>query len=78
MKEITIQDCDNLRERFDEYTKTAEQHEFPILFIVDMRLRNTLNHYHKLGSIEDQKEARAMFRSVLKVIGEDFSEYEEA
>ena len=51
MKEITVQDCLELKNKFDQYCQTAEQHEFPMLAI------------------------RAMFRVVLKLIGQDFSEY---
>lgn len=76
-KEITLEDCLQLQERFKKYCETAEQHEFGILFIVDMKLGATIQVYKRSGEVKDQKNARAMFRSVLKVIGEDFSEYME-
>lgn len=77
MKEITVQDCVSLQEKFTRYTETAEQHQFPLLFMIDIRLRASVEAVVKTGRVENQKEARAMFRVVLRVIGEDFSEYEE-
>jgi hypothetical protein len=76
-KEITVQDCEELVKRFIEYTETAEQHEFPILIIIQTKLYRTMHEIHKAREVTDQKEARAMFRVVLKAIGEDASEYEE-
>ena len=77
MKTITIEDCKELQNKFDSYTDTAEQHEFPILLIVDLKLRHTIEQYEEAGCIDDQEQARAMFRVVLKIIGKDYSEYEE-
>ena len=77
MKTITIEDCKELHNEFNRYAENAEQHEFPILIIVDLKLRHTIEKYEDAGCIEDQKEARAMFRVVLKIIGKDYSEYEE-
>lgn len=76
MKTITIEDCKELHNEFNRYADNAEQHEFPILAMVDLNLRRTIEQY-ELDGIEDQKEARAMFRTVLKTIGKDYSEYEE-
>ncbi len=76
-KEITIQDCEKLFEKIMEYTDTAEQHEFPRLVMIHMMLKKTLTKIATAGAVEDQKDARAMFRVVLKTIGEDYSEYEE-
>ena len=77
MKTITIEDCKELQNEFDSYMDNAEQHEFPILLIVDLKLRHTIEQYEDAGCIENQEEARTMFRVVLKVIGKDCSEYEE-
>ena len=76
-KEITVQDCDELREKFVKYTETAEQHEFPRLAMVNFMLDETLPQLRATGVVKNQREARAMFRIVLKTIGEDASEYEE-
>ena len=38
-KEVTIQKLENLIDKFYEYTETAEQHEFVLLFQVDMRIQ---------------------------------------
>lgn len=77
MREITVQDCKWLEGMFLKYTETAEQHEFPRLAMIHMKLNKTLAHVRAVGAIEDQKEARAMFRVVLKTIGQDASEFEE-
>ncbi len=77
MKEIKLEDCKMLKKKFDCYASRAEQNEFLLLFIIDSALEKTLKKLQNEGEVKDQKEARAMFRSVLKVIGEDYSEYEE-
>lgn len=74
-KEITIQDCLNLKQKFDDYCETAEQHEFAKLFLINTKMNATIERIQKVGRIEDQKDIRAMFRVVLKTIGEDISEY---
>ena len=75
MKQITVEDCMQLKKKFDNYCETAEQHEFPILFIIDNRIQSSLDNIDKF--ILNQSEVRSMFRVVLRTIGEDFSEYEE-
>ena len=78
MKEISIEDILELKEKFDKYLITAEQHEFVILAMIDLKLNNTIKTIQSNNNeIKDQKEARAMFRTILKVIGKDCSEYEE-
>lgn len=76
-EEITLQDCEDLYARFMKYTETAEQHEFPRLAMIHFKLNQTMVHVRLTGCIKDQKDARAMFRVVLKTIGEDASAYEE-
>ena len=77
-KIITVQDCDELYAQFKKYTETAEQHEFIRLAMVNMMLDKIMADIHEAGKLTiDQREARAMFRTVLRVIGEDFSEYKE-
>lgn len=75
--ELTLADCEELYAKFIAYTETAEQHEFAMLALVNMALDVTMLHLREGGGVRDQKEARAMFRVVLQVIGEDFSEYME-
>lgn len=78
MKEISIENILELKEKFDKYLITAEQHEFVILAMIDLKLNNTIKTIQSNNNeIKDQKEARAMFRTILKVIGKDCSEYEE-
>ena len=73
MTAITFQDCEALYEKFVDYTKTAEQHEFPKLAMLNMMLDSTREKQWNIP----QKERRAMFRTVLRAIGEDCSAYEE-
>lgn len=76
-KEITIKDCEELQEKFKRYCDTAEQHEFPMLAILNTKMDSTINHIKMVGKILNQENARAMFRVVLKFIGEDYSMYNE-
>jgi len=77
MKEITVQDCEELKGKFDAHCDTAEQHEFPMLLMINLKMDATLERIRAAGAVEDQKDTRAMFRVVLKTIGEDAGEYEE-
>ena len=77
MKIITLNDCFELKEKFIKYTQNAEQHEFSKLFLLENMIDTTLEKYSNENKVSNQKDARAMFRVVLKTIGEDFSEYEE-
>ena len=77
MKTITIEDCRNLKNKFERYCETAEQYEFVPLTILQMKLDKTLETIEKDGMIKDQKEARAMFRTILRIIGENADDYKE-
>lgn len=77
MKIITVQDCEELKQKFDKYCETAEQHEFLILAIINMKMDATMEHIRDAGEVTNQKDIRAMFRVVLRAIGEDPTEYEE-
>ena len=76
MKNITIEDCRNLKNKFERYCETAEQWEFVPLTILQMKLDKTLETIEKDGVVKDQKEARAMFQTILLVIGENADDYE--
>lgn len=75
IKEITLEDVRDLRKQFEKYTETAEQHEFPTLITLDLRMKATLEEYEKAGKVTDQEDARAMFYVVLQVIGGDYKKY---
>jgi len=77
MKIITIKDCYELRRKFLKYSETAEQHESIILLYFHIYMNEIIKEYEKAEGIADQSGARAMFRVILRIIGEDFSEYEE-
>lgn len=74
MKEITLEDCYELKRKFVDYTDRAEQHEFPFLAMLDFRMTRSLKQFEDLGEI-NQEDANAMFRVILKMLGEDYSEY---
>lgn len=77
MKTITVEDCRNLRERFMEFANKQEQHAFPFLAMINLRIDTTLEAIEKDGEVKNQKDINAMFRVVLRVMGEDYSAYKE-
>lgn len=77
MKIITVEDCHELKNKFTNYCKNAEQHQFSQLAVINKTLNATITKIDRDGEVKNQKEARAMFRVILKIIGEDFSEYKE-
>ena len=77
MKTITIEDCRNLKNKFEQYCETAEQYEFVLLVILQTKLDKTLETIERDGEIKDQKEIRAMFRTILRIIGENVDDYAE-
>lgn len=77
MADITVSDCEKLYAQFVAYTETAEQHEFALLAVVNIMLDATMAQVRACGEVRNQKDTRAMFRVVLKVIGEDYSKYME-
>ena len=76
-KIITIDDCRELRKKFESYCNNAQQHQFPLLLMIDMKMQATLEKIEEAGAVENQKDMRAMFRVVLKTIGESDEEYQE-
>ena len=77
MKTITIEDCRNLKNKFEQYCETAEQYEFVLLVILQTKLDKTLETIEKDVEIKDQKEIRAMLRTILRIIGENVDDYVE-
>lgn len=77
MKKITLEDCKNLQKKFKAYTEHAEQYEFIPLAMIDVRMEATIKGIEKFPNLIDEKQddLNAMFRVVLKAIGEDYSEY---
>lgn len=65
-KQITIEDCRSLYNKFIEYTETAEQHEFPILLKLQLMMEASLKNWKYEVN---QKEAAAMFRVIKKCTG---------
>ena len=76
-KQITVKDCRELREKFSRYCDNAEQHQFPLLLITNLKMNVTMEKIEKAGKVENQKDIRAMFRVVLRIMGESAEEYQE-
>ena len=60
MKKITIEDVLELKEKFDKYLITAEQHEIIILAMIDLKLNNTIktiqsNNYPLIFAVRSNK-----------------------
>lgn len=72
---ITKEDVIALREELLRYAETAEQHEFPKLALINFKLDYCIKVFEHIS--DNDKEKNAMFRVVYRVIGKDFSEYEE-
>ena len=65
MKEVTMEDINQLVKDFEEYTKTAEVHEYPILALFDFNFQRTLKQLNsdmKDEVLSDQRNMRAMMR----------------
>lgn len=77
MKEITVKDCEELQERFEEYCLRAKPEECKKLLMYNIKMNSTIMKIEKAGKVENQLDTRAMFRVILKVMGEDFSDYQE-
>lgn len=76
-KEITMADCEALYAKFNAYAEISEPREWPLLATINLPLDIKMTALREAGGIEkeDPKELRAMFRVVLKVIHEDYSDY---
>lgn len=77
MTVITVEDCLELKDKFQKYCNHAEQHEFAKLALIEMKMNSTIEKIVKVQKVENQEDMRAMFRVVLKTIGEDYSAYQE-
>ena len=66
MSEIKLEDCKLLYEKFKKYCDNAEQHQFPMLMMIELKLNETIKNIEKVS----QDELSSMFRVVNKIIGE--------
>ena len=71
MKEVTVEALEELIIKFNKYKETAEQHEFSKLYALDNAIKTT----DLKIIVSTQSQARAMFRTIAKIIGEDYSNY---
>lgn len=70
---ITKEDVLALREELLQYAEKAEQHEFPKILLVHLKMDQSIDQFDKLTT----EDLNAMFRVVYGIIGKDFSEYKE-
>ena len=70
---ITKEDVLALREDLLQYAETAEQHEFPKILLVNIKIDQSIAQFDKLSD----KELNAILRVIYGIIGKDFSEYKE-
>ena len=73
MKIITEQMLTKLIEEFKDYTETAQQHEFVKLAMIQARIEKT----NIKEIVNNQSEARAMYRVISSTIGKDCTEFKE-
>ena len=72
MKEnITIKDVNNLYEEFKQYCENAEQHEYPLLIRLDIKLLESIKNFNNISN----EDKNAMFRVIYKIIGKNYSDY---
>lgn len=69
--DITKEDAVKLREELLQYAETAEQHEYPFIALVHMKLNDSIDCFESIS----MEEKNSMFRVVYNMIGKDFSEY---
>lgn len=72
-KNITKEDVIALREELLRYAENAEQHLFPLIFVLHEDLNGTINKFEEM----DLENLNAMYRVIYRIIGKDYSEYME-
>ena len=77
MPEITLEDCKELLAEYEEFCNRQEQHAFPALAAINLRIDATIELLEENIHAVTQKDLRAMFRVVLKIMGKDCSKYNE-
>lgn len=70
---ITKEDVIALREELLRYAENAEQHLFPLIFVLHEKLNGTINKFEEM----DLENLNAMYRVIYRIIGKDYSEYME-
>lgn len=75
MKEITLEDSKKLYDEFIDFCNQAQPnaHDYGLFIFLDMNMVKTIAHFEKYS----QEELRSMFRTILRVMGRDYSMYEE-
>lgn len=77
MKQVTEKDINKLYQKFKRYLLNAEQYEYIVLYEIDKRFDITMERIEKESDFIEthQKDLNAMFRVVLKAMGENYSDY---
>lgn len=68
---MTIDDVKTLREEFLAFAETVETHMFPLIMLIHNRLDHSIENFETMS----QKEQKAMFRVVYKIMGKDVLNY---
>lgn len=76
-KEITMQDCLDLKSEFDAYFNIGEKNQISLIVLVYPLLVDTIESIKNKGRVENQKDIRAMFRVIKMIMGKDYSKYKE-
>ena len=72
-KTITEQMLIDLIKEFKKYIETAQQYEFVRLAMIQMKIEET----DLKEIVNNQREARAMYRVIASAIGKDYTEFKE-
>lgn len=74
MNEITKEQCEKLYEDYVHFSvKSGFAYGFIFHTAIGVKIKDTIVKYDKTS----QEELRSMFRTVLKLMGKDYSDYEE-
>lgn len=68
-KDITLDECKQLHDKFLKFADRAEQHSFLQLFHIDLMMEHSIKKWEDEGV--NQEEARSMFRVVNTFMGEE-------
>lgn len=70
MREVNLEYCNELMGKYEAYKETAEQHMFPFIFMMDLKLEPAHKDLNKNWSQEHGEAfVRAMLNSVFPKLG---------
>lgn len=66
-RDITLDDCYKLQAEFKKYCESAEQHQFTLLLMMDVKMTDTINCLEHGIDIK-QSELHSMFNVITKIM----------